>query len=505
MENSANQYPIAVRKFYDLTSENLQNKDEETQKLRVSLKRNLIQNNLGVDSYPEVILQIFEKISQAECSSNVGKKFCKDVLQTLNESALPILSIKPFITGAEQIAGDDVTLLELVKFCKSKIGDNNNINFILNLVKEEHFANLLKSNHPAPEFTIKEIKNYFEKEEESVIVEAIKAGLFDSLESDLLKKVKEIMVRKTPNVADEPETSTNLNENYLVGTKSLNYYNPVGIKYTDINSNKVVFLTENNVFEYVNDTLAQNSSVTIPENQTKLVKAINSCVYSPGDQAFFLDGFWDFQLYVNKSGEVFVINSNGETKQIEKFEDINQLLVESISFYKSNPGANTLFNELQYMKFADDFLLLVKNHGKLIIFDNIKVVRNNLNESYVMFDTNKVYGAHVPSILSSNIGHNMNFKTFNELNETCSEILGDNISALFSEQLKVDSEITKNKYSEIAKLTFEQNTLNEGILKIEKLMKIAEENSPAKVELENNLEILSAKLKENLDNLLKLQ
>ena len=146
------------------------------------------QDLLGKSSYPGIVEAITEKIRNAQAETLSGSSLLTDMYAALNESQTPIMDLKPFITGGEKIASDDATIADVIDFCKKSI-TTGDLNFVINLCKEEHFKNMSRMNHPSPKDTVKDIQDVFD-EPVSFIEQGIKSGLFDGLQSKLLNSIK---------------------------------------------------------------------------------------------------------------------------------------------------------------------------------------------------------------------------------------------------------------------------------------------------------------------------
>ncbi len=443
---------------------------------------------LGKNSYSSVVNEIVEKIQKAEADTLVGNQLLKEVYSKLNESITPLLTLKPFITGAEKIAGDDVKLSELLKFLKKTITGNADLNFLINLVKEEHFSEMTRLGHPSPESTIKDIEDEFDKPG-SVIEEGIKSGLFDNLKSTLLNKIKSDI--------DVKSVDKKLNENQTLFSGSLVKYSPVGLRYEDISNNRIVILTESEVLLF--DRIAKQfskleESIVIPENYGRLMQAINGCKYSPETNGFCLNENWDFKLELTSNGETLI-----NDKPIKK-EDIKQLLLESVKVYSNDPLKVTNFNKMEYLHDADNFIALMENHSSLMKLDNLEVIKNLNENSYVIFD--KLNILKTPKLISSSNGNiNTLFESYSEMLLVTNDILKTPINNLFENQLISEQTLINERNNKIVSLNEEQKELNQNISKVRNLKTMAEENSPAIDKLNEQEIILLNKLDVNLTNL----
>jgi len=444
---------------------------------------------LGKNSYSSVVKEIVEKIQKAEADTLAGSELLKEAYKNLNESITPLLTLKPFITGAEKIAGDDVKLCDLLKFLKKSITGNADLNYLINLCKEEHFAEMTRLNHPSPQSTIKDIEDEFDQPS-SVIEQGIKAGLFDNLKSNLLNKIKTDL-----NVTPDKK----LNENTLF-SGNLVKYSPIGIRLEDLENNRMVILTESEVlsFDRINKSFSKlDESINIPVNHGKLMHALNSCVYSPESNTFSLNENWDFKLLLNNDGNV-TINGNNIPK-----EQISKLLLESVKVYVADPTKVENFNKAKYLNDADNFIALMENYNQLVRLDTLEVIKNLNENTYVIFDKKGIYEKNEPKIISSSENKSTQlFESYSNMLEHINKVIfTDKISDLFESQLIFEQNTINERNEKIVSLNEEQKTLNEKIIRVRNLKSIAEENSPAMDKLNEQEKILSDNLEINMTNL----
>jgi len=451
------------------------------------------QDLLGPKSYPAIVEQIVEKIKNAQAQTLAGTTLLKEVYATLNESITPMMDIKPFVTKAEAIAGDDATLADVVAFCKKSV-TTGDLNFIINLCKEEHYTNMNRLNHPDPKSTVKEIEGAFD-EPSSVIEKGIKAGLFDKLDSKLLNKIK----------VDLDVVKSNLNESVKAKFNgSMIRYSPIGIRYEDVANNKTILLLEQNSLSYDRATREfspLNESVEIAESHRKLMSSVVSCGYNPEDETFRLNEGWDFEMILDSDGQPMLKGLNeGEFKEIPK-EKVKSFFIESIAAYKTDPTlVDGKLNENQLLNAADQFIMLMENYDKLIKFDNLETIRNLNEGSYILLDKESVYDTSCPRILGSSVG-NKDFATYSEMMESCQQILKGNISDLFESQLINETTLINDRNNKIVSLNESQKELNSNITKLRELKTIAEENSPAMDKLLKQEVLLDTMLNENINDL----
>jgi len=445
---------------------------------------------LGEKSYPVIVEQINEKIKNAQCSTLEGNQFLSKMFKTLNESSTPIMDIKPFITGAEKVADDDTTLKEVIDFCKKSI-TTGDLNFLINLVKEEHFQNLKRMHHPAPEATIKDIKEKFD-EPAGVIEQGIRSGLFDNLKSDLLNKIK----------VDLNIETKKLNESETMFKNSLISYNPVGIKIEDNKTNNIVLLLENAIITYNEDKSFKSldkSQISISPEQNRLMTAINYCSYNPELNQFSLNENWDFNMVLDSNGDVLINDI-----QVKK-EHLKDLLLESIQLYKKMPPNEEIsksFNETKYLKDADNFIMLVENQQHLIQFDNLVTIKNLNENEYIILSKDDVFFTNNPEIITSSRNYNTKlYESYNLLIEDVNSCLKENISDLFEPQLINEKQILQERDNSIKNLNESISKINHKLKDISNLKNIAEENSPALTKLNEQENMLNKALDKKLNDL----
>lgn len=439
---------------------------------------------LGEQSYISIVHDINEKILKTSCNTLLASDLTKKVYQKLNESITPMLEVREFITNAEQIAGDDVSLKEILDFIKKR-SETGDLNFIINLCKEEHFANLRRTGHPSPEQTITDIEDKFD-EPSSLIEQGIKNGIFDGLQSKLLNKIKSDL-----NVKDNK-----LNEsNSFIFNTNLVKYNPVGIKLNT--ENKMLYLMESNILEFDSNTkefTALNESLDIPLSHRLLMSAINSTPYNPLTETFSLNENWDFDLVLQQDGKILINN-----KEIPK-EKVRVLLLESITIYENDPLKVKDFNKNNYLKAADNFIMLMENANNLIKFPMLNVIKNLNEKSYIIFD-NSTIDLSNPKILASNEFKNSLFESYQELVNNCNKVLNNNITNLFENQLINENKLYNSRNEKIVSLNEEQKLLNLQIINVQNLKSMADNDSPAMVKLNEQESTLNNLLNKNIQNL----
>lgn len=444
---------------------------------------------LGNNSYPAILKNINESLMVAKCDTLVGEQLVSECYQKLNESKTPMLEIKEFVTKAEKIAGDDVKLKDIIDFCRKSF-KGGDFNFLINLCKEEHFAELSRTGHPSPEQTISAYEKLL-NEPSSVVQQGIANGIFDSMKSELLKNVKQDITQEKP-----------LNESSAEFKGSLVKYSPIGIKMEDMKNNRVLLLLESDVITFNHNTHSYHSlneseikELHIPEEYRRMMTAINSLSFNPATDKFSLNESWDFNLEMDKNGSVMINN-----KPIKK-EEVRQLLLESIQTYTVNPDKiGNKFVRLNYMRDADNFLMLLENQDSLIKMDTIQTIKNLNENKYVLFDKDSVHNLSEPRILSSTVGEKL-FESYDEMIKEVSVILNESISELFTAQLNHEQTLINERNNKIVSLNEAQKTLNQKIVEVKNLKSMAEENSPAMIKLNEQENKLDGLLNQNISEL----
>ena len=260
-----------------------------------------LKNFLGEKSYISIKDSIIERLRNAEVGTIVGNDMISKIYHRLNESKTPMLDIKEFITNAQEVAKDDAKLLDVLEFCK-KQAVTGDLNYIINLCKEEHFVNLIRSGHPEPEKTVEEIQKHFNSPS-SVIEEGIRKGLFDRLNSKLLNDVKAGLNIK---VEDRGEQIKKLDESYQYANGGYARYCPVGVLFEDSNNNRIIALCENDAlsFDKTNQEYSKLSeSIELPHEYKRMMTAIHSLRYNPETEIFSLNENWDFIAELHNDGK----------------------------------------------------------------------------------------------------------------------------------------------------------------------------------------------------------
>lgn len=461
---------------------------------------------LGPKSYPAIVEQIVERIRDAQANTMAGADYLRKVYEKLNESETPMMEIKQFITGAEEVAKDDAELSAIIDFCK-QAATTADLNCLINVCKEEHLLNLKKSGHPNPEATIKELESEF-NQNVSVIEKGIREGIFDKLNSKLLNDIKaglgiEVNTAVTLNLKDK------LFENdYQSNFGGVCKYTPIGIVAETLD-NRTVLLTESDILSYdkeheVYSKLNENETLPLIKKEYKrLMEAVTSANYDPSTKIFSLTESWDFHLEL-KDGVCRVGMYKENMKTIDS-KDLSKMLFESLNLYETGNVEVPNFNRDRFLKDADNIMYLMENADLIVEFDDLKVIRNLNENRYCLMDVRNIKETNTPNILSIDGKCSESFKSFTSLCETMNIELhlkdtGFKMHSLFEHQLENEMDLINTRNNKLTELLEEQQELNNGIEKVRNLKKLADENSPTMDKLNEREELLNKQLSENIDS-----
>lgn len=462
--------------------------------------------NAPETSYAGVISAIRQKFeSVKQCDTLTGNELMGKAYKQLCESTTPILDLKEFTTNAEKVASDDATLGEVISFCRSKV-KTGDLNFLINLCKEEHFKEMNRMYHPAPQETVKAFEEMF-IETPTVIEQGIRNGVFDSMKSNLLGVLKnEYVEPKKVRENKIPSNDQTLTDELYESAKrgDLCRYAPIGIRLEDTKKNQIVHLMENTVIRIVDGAAvrldeSEMKELDIPVAHRRLMSAITELRYNPMNESFTPRFGWDFQL------EVCDGKATVNSKEISA-GDMKQLLLESVQCYEQFPGKVENFDKLSFMRDADNMVILMENFGQLLKYDNIEVIKNLNESSFVMFDKRTTVDGKVPQIIaSSNHNGTKLFENFGEMVNECNSILNESIADVFQTQLNEEHTKAVERREKMAKLNEEVAEINGMISKAEQVAKMAEDGSAAKKEMNFRIAQLNESLNQKLDELQKLQ
>lgn len=451
---------------------------------------------LGEKSYLSIKDSIIEKIRNAEVGTIAGNDMISQLYYKLNESITPMLDVKEFITNAQEVAKDDASLSEVIEFCK-KQATTGDLNYIINLCKEEHFENLRRSGHPSPEKTIEDIEKQFNNPS-SLVEQAIKKGIFDKLNSKLLNEIKTGL---NVTVEDRGEQIKKLDESYQEATNGYAKYCPIGVLFEDSTNNRIVALCESDILSFDKDKQEYSkitNSIELPHKYKRLMEAVSKQVYDPKEEIFTLNENWDFIAELHNDGKCFVGLNENNMKEIDS-TNMRKLLFESIQEYRKKNGSSCD----EFVKDADNFLMLMENNDALVKFDNLTVLRNLNEGSYVMIDMQDVKGTSTPKVLSINGKSEKLYESFIAMCESINGVIGNDcpVKPLFESEIASEYEQLNVRREKITSLMEQQKEINAQIEKVKNLKSLAESDSPAMDKLNQQHNMLLSKLNENLDSL----
>lgn len=478
-----------------------------------NIKQNYVDNILlGENSYSGVLYRINEVIKNAQAKTIQGSDFLSEMYKTLNESATPMLSLKPFITKGEELAPDDMTVGEVMKKLKKYIGKNADLNFIINLCKEEHYAKMMRAGIPAEE-TVKTIKEFFNKKS-SETEKLIREGIFDCLQSDLLGEIKKQLGcnenegtdNDDPEKKDKEVTVAKLNENmFIAGMNGVSMYAPVGFIHKDSSGQNYAY-TEG-TFIRLNESGSDNEAVDmavirdLEQKHFKLMRAVDEIVFNPETNEFTPKEKWDMNIKVTADGDVIVTLPNGNTKEINK-KDLQKLFMETIARYNRDPKLfNGKFSEdirKRYTRDADNFCTLAMNVKNLVKFNTMTAVKS-INESALYEIATKA-----PKLLRLNNSLNVDYESFKQLCESQTS-LKDSFFNLFQSNLNEEAKFYKQRESRLVTLNENQKAINKELESISRMKSVAEPNSPAMVRLMEMEDKYNKLLEKNIQEIKEAQ
>lgn len=451
------------------------------------------------NTYLQVIKDIKQKFEETILNESLSfetKNFVDKTLKVINESATPMMEIRRFYNNAENIS-DKSTLSELMKFI-TKHTKSGNLNYIINLAKEEHIEKLRLSKHPLPEQTLKDID--FSENDNNVIISNLKKGLYDSIESDIIDELKERFLtdsfKKSRNIITKDANDITLNES------SLQFYSPIGIRYEDVTNNRLILLTESLLLSYNRDNdkygILHIEDVTIPQNHLKLVDAINQLNYDLEDNSFSPAMHWDFNAVVDSFGDIVVWKDVNNKKKID-YNTFRELFKESLINSKNSPNYEMLVRD------ADNMCMICENFGKLTKIDTLKVVRNlSENSKYIIktiFDNPTI----ICGVKNGVIEGEQKFIGYSQLNESLSKSLNTDTTKLFENQISKEIIFEKDKQSGIDKLYEKQKEIEKDLKNTKNLLSVAEPDSEAFKSLNESIEMLETKLTTNINDIKEIK
>lgn len=471
---------------------------------------------LGENSYNAVVNKINQRLMHAKAETIAGSEFLNSMYKTLNESNTPIMSLKPFITQGEELAQNDKTVGEVINIIKKSIKGNADLNFIINLCKEEHFDKMNRAGIPGAEETIKSIKDAFNKTSNDTI-KLMQQGVFDCLQSTLLGEIKKKLGFSENEATKDDKDIVKLNESQVnlqySNSGDIVRYSPIGFIVKDTKGQNYGFME--GCFVKMNESEEIRQMELVPgevidnlkQRHYKLMRAVEECVYNPETNEFSTKEAWDMNPTIDEDGKVFITTHNGDRREVDP-DDVQKLFMESINAYAGDPTLNPHFSNKTrsaYIQDADNFCMLMQNYQKLVRFNNITTVRR-LNESrdfVVMFENEQTR----PTILINGMKQNTQYDSFMELCEDCNRTIGANglFEPLFMKNLSEEENLLITKRNRLNELNENQKRLNRDIESVQSMKMAAEPNSPAMQKLNEREERLNNLLDKNIEEIKSLE
>lgn len=470
---------------------------------------------LGTQSYPAVLYNIANIVDNANVDTIQGKQVMDDVYKVLNESKTPIMDLKPFVSGGEEYAQYDMKLSDVIKRIKKEIIGNVDLNFLINVCKEEHFKNMMRDGNPSPESTIASIKNEFEKPS-SEVEKNIKTNIYSGLESTLLGKLKKDLGYNE----NEPTTRAkdSLNESSAiindVGGEFMRF-SPIGViapvngdNYALLKSpilNDAIYTVKPDGFDNF-ELCSDMKKMNLPDEVKNLQTALNICKYDPTTGAITTSQNWDFIISLNPNGEVEIKTNEMTEPTIMNKEDVQNLFIESIKEYQQHPDIceeyNSQTNE-EFVKDADAFNTLVQNAGLIVRFDNLEMVQNMRNNYYAIYQ--KEYITDMPGKKPRIFAWSEDVKSpvFDSYIDMISKV-GDKmgckklLESVFYPALQSEYQTINFKRNRLTKLYEAQKELNMNLDRINEMKSFTDKNSISMKKLMESEQNFNKRLDDNI-------
>jgi hypothetical protein len=472
--------------------------------------------------YAQTVAAIRDKLLNAKCTTLQGTKMIDEMYRNINESDTPLLSLKRFISGGEVVAAQDASVKDVLEFTKKAVTGNVDLNFLINLCKEEHLDTLTKSGHPAPKETLKTVEKLFSGSA-STIEQAIKSGVFDDLKSELYMKVSAGL--KNPKVLSQEKEAqkhkqalaaaagVDLKESQktVIGDGFIRYC-PIGFMVkgkTPKENTKQIALLEGQMFYISKGEKSSifdvcHDSIELNPTETRMAIALSKQPYNPKTGCFRLFEDWDFDMWLTPKGEVKIakVSVAGAKPTIKAVspEHVKGILFESIDYYLAS---QKIKDAAPYLADADNFMALMENNNKLIHFDNLMVFKN-LNEGATLNDFVIVPAVQQDKLKMFHNGMVLLFESYTTLRSAIDNAIKTPVVKLFESEIKKEEQSKINDLLKVGQLNETLKTLNESITRVNKLKSLAEDGSPAMRELDGQYNILNGKLQETLKELSQL-
>lgn len=459
---------------------------------------------LGDDSYYSVIMRIKTLCESVQPISIKGSERVDNIIKTL-ESETPILGLSNLLEDSGDFSVSDMNVKSTIDQINEMIVGNRDLNFRLNLGKEEHIARLSAENHPDPLFAVRQIQALFETPE-SQIKHNLVDGYFDNIQSSIIEKIKQEQGISSMQVSEDRELKPKYNDRFV-------RYNPVGVLARCNSTN--YGLVEGKTFEIIKSldgTISLKRTidpVNIPDEFSKLAEVLNTLPYDPESETFTTSKQWMNDIIcLKENGEITLTHQNGES-QLMDIPEIKGYFMNTLQTLSQNIHEFPNFNRNEYLQDADNFLTLANNQNFLLKFDNIETLKdlNKFNES-VMYNTCLLKGKGNPELLSWTGTSEPTFDSYRSLAASTKDLFQDN-SNMFEQLFKTGIENEVMRLSEIQKhkteLHEQQELFNKELKNIRSLKILAEQDSPAYSKLCEQEEKFNNLINDNIEELKNLQ
>lgn len=454
---------------------------------------------LGVGSYPSILFESIAKMDGANAQTIEGQELLEKTLTKTSKSLTPLLELHSFVTNAQTISGNDKTIGDVCDFL-SKQFKGGDLNYLINLAKEQHIQTVAKNGFPFPAETLGKIKDLFGKPSK-VIEQLINDGLFETLEGDIYTEIKSVVGLKDSNNkvsknagADMSKIKT-LNENHNLAT-----YTPIGITFQDINDNTIL-LFENTSVVIKDEKLSTTVLDSIPNKEARLMGALISLDKNYKDDSFGLAERWDINVRVDKQGNAILTEQPKaigiQPKAIKIANgDLKGLLSDTINYYETLIVKPKGYDKEKYQLDADNLIQIFENHSRLVKMDGYTSLRNLIDNSFVTYqnDTTKA-----PLVVANSGVETFVVESYNQLNNFIQQTINQNIGDVFQEQISNEQKFVENRYQDIYLLDEDAKEIDTLLKEVKQLKQISAEGSEALEILTQQETDLTARLQVNLE------
>lgn len=490
-----------------------------------NIKSDLVgSGEISIDETAEMYDKVVSKIKNHILTNSIvdtveGQKFLDTSIPQLFESNTPLLDLREFKTNAQQVAPHDAKLMDILKFVNKNVKNSPSLNVLINLAKEEHLQNVNRADQPENDETVKALKDYWSAGD-SEIEQAIKNGIFNGLQSNLLMNLKSDMIPDSNDTKILSIPAQAPVSKLMESIQDLQVFSPIGVLWDDEQSNQKYAFVEDDVFQVTqeNDSILYQSVnpqslQNVPKTLTRFTDAIKELSYDPITLTFkpALSN-WDFNIEITETGDVVLKQTNevAQTGSITTVEvsDVKQLFVETLNILKQTDISPEQLNDLQ--RDADNFVIVAMNYKKLYLFDDLIQIQSLFENTYAIvpgsaLETTEGTEDNVSVIVGSVDKTTNKYKSYQELVNAINKNIGlkteKSVNKIFESTLAVEFNKNFDRQSKIGSLKEEQTQLNIAIQSKSNLMKLADENSPAQQKLEKELTVLNESLDQNLNTL----